>query len=123
LWRRANTAGALATIALGFGFTWAFDQFIKGQQGVYLHRAFFTWCFCVVVIALVSLLTPAPNPQPVDPIIWSPQYAKLPEEEKRRYHGWKDFRIWWLIFVGIIWAIYGIFLWFRFQHPVKMLPW
>ena len=49
--------------------------------------------------------------------------AIVPEEEKRRYHGWKDFRIWWLLFVSIILGIYAFFLWFRFQHPVKMLPW
>jgi len=42
---------------------------------------------------------------------------------QQRYQGIKDFRVWWLLFVGIILAIYGFFLWFRFQHPVKMLPW
>ena len=54
LWRRANTIGALTTIVAGFLFSMGFDYFIKGQQGVYLHRAFFTWCFCVIVMAFVS---------------------------------------------------------------------
>jgi SSS family solute:Na+ symporter len=162
LWRRANTPGALATIAAGFPFSMAFDYFIKGQQGVYLHRAFFTWCFCVIVMAVVSYITsgwrvrtprrteaeqqpPAPpadhvlsyaTPEPrssadgifssppredIDDILWSPAYARLPLEEKQRYHGIKDFRIWWLLFVAIILGIYGFFVWFRFQHPVKML--
>ena len=58
----------------------------------------------------------------IKPIIWTRQYARLPLEEKQRYRGIQDFRIWWLIFVGIILAIYAFFLWFRFQHPVKMLP-
>jgi SSS family solute:Na+ symporter len=123
LWRRANTPGALATIVSGFVFSWAFDRFIKGQQGVYLHRAFFTWCFCVLVMALVSYVTTPPPAEKVEPILWTPQYARLPEEEKRRYRGIKDFRIWWLLFIGIILGIYAFFLWFRFQHPVKMLPW
>src|SRR5438067_5177184 len=56
LWRRANTIGALATIVAGFLFSMAFDHYIKGQQGVYLHRAFFTWCFCVIVMTTVSAL-------------------------------------------------------------------
>src|SRR5205085_9158329 len=60
LWRRANTIGAYATIALGFVFSYLFDVFIKGQQGVYLHRAFFTWCFCVIVMAVFSLFTTPP---------------------------------------------------------------
>jgi SSS family solute:Na+ symporter len=123
LWRRANTPAALATILCGFLFSMAFDRFIKGQQGVYLHRAFFTWCFCVIVMAVVSLITEPPPAEKVAPILWTPQYARLPAEEKQRYRGVKDFRIWWLLFVGIILAIYAFFLWFRFQHPVKMLPW
>jgi solute:Na+ symporter, SSS family len=122
LWRRANTPGALVTIVAGFAFSFAFDQFIKGQQGVYLHRAFFTWCFCVFVMVLVSYFTMPPPIEKVRPIIWTRQYARLPLEEKRRYHGLKDFRIWWLLFVAIILAIYAFFLWFRFQYPVKMLP-
>src|SRR5205823_10851302 len=112
LWRRANTIGALATIVAGFLFSVAFDRYIKGQQGVYLHRAFFTWCFCVIVIVVVSYLTAPPPAEKVEPIIWNRRYARLPLEERRRYRGIKDFRIWWFIFVAIILAIYGFFLWF-----------
>src|SRR5205823_7687489 len=100
-----------------------FDQVVKGQQGVYLHRAFVTWVFCVIVMTVFSLITTAPPAGKVDPIIWSPRYAQLPPEEKRRYRGIKDWRIWWLLFVGTILAIYAGFLVFRFRHPVKMLPW
>jgi SSS family solute:Na+ symporter len=120
LWRRANTIGAWTTIIAGFLFSWAFDQFIKGQQGVYLHRAFFTWCFCVLVMSIVSGLTTPPPREQVEPILWTTKYARLPEELRRRYSGIKDFRIWWLLFVVCILFIYGFFLWFRFQHPVPM---
>lgn len=127
LWRRANTAGALATIVLGFLFTWFFDyytrNYLKAQQGVYLHRALLTWCFCVITMVIASLLTAPPPLEKIKTILWSPAYARLPLEEKARYRGLADFRIWWLLFVGIILGIYGFFLWFRFQHPVKMLPW
>ena len=37
--------------------------------------------------------------------------------EQARYSGWKDLRLWWLIFIGVALSIYGFFLWFRFQHP------
>jgi SSS family solute:Na+ symporter len=120
LWRRANTFGALATIILGFAITPVLDRYMPG---VYLHRAFFSWCFCVIVMAVASMVTAPPPAEKVAPIIWTRQYAKLPLEEKQKYHGIRDWRVWWLLFVGIILAIYGWFLWFRFQHPVKMLPW
>jgi SSS family solute:Na+ symporter len=114
LWRRANTQGALATIAAGFVFSWLFDIFVKGQKGVYLHRAFVTWCFCVITMAVVSYFTAPPPAEKIEPIIWSRKYAELPEEEKRRYHGWKDFRLWWLLFVAIILGIYAFFFWLQF---------
>ena len=50
-------------------------------------------------------------------IIWSPRYALLPQKLQAIYGGWKDFRLWWLIFVATCLSIYGFFLWFRFQHP------
>ena len=125
LWRRANAIGAWTTIITGFLFSALYDYLIGhlfgGQQGVYLHRAFFTWCFCVLVMAVVSSLT-APEPyEKVKPILWSPEYAKLPEALRQKYSGLKDFRIWWLLFVLCVLSIYGFFLWFRFQYPVKML--
>ena len=55
-------------------------------------------------------------------VVWSARYAALPEDQRRRYSGWKDWRLWWLVFVGSVLAIYSFFLWFRFQYPVKMLP-
>jgi SSS family solute:Na+ symporter len=117
IWRRASTAGALATIALGFAATPIVDRFFPG---VYLHRAFFSWVFCVLVMVIASLLTKAPAEEKIAPIIWSRRYAKLPPEEQQRYSGIKDFRIWWALFVGMILAIYAWFLWFRFQHPIPM---
>jgi SSS family solute:Na+ symporter len=120
LWRRGTVWAAYATIVLGFAFSLIVDQFIKG---VYLHRAFFTWCFCVIVFVVTSVLTPAPPREQVDPIIWSPSYASLPEDQRKRYRGLKDWRLWWLLFIGIVLAIYATFLWFRFQHPVPMFPW
>jgi SSS family solute:Na+ symporter len=118
--RRANTIGALVTIVMGFAASALYDLLWKGQSGVYLHRAIFTWCFCVLVMVIVSLLTTPEPAEKIEPILWSSRYARLPEDERRRYHGIKDYRLWWGLFVGIILTIYGWFLWFRIQHPVKM---
>jgi SSS family solute:Na+ symporter len=118
LWRRANGFGAVTTIFSGFAFTallaWKFTVLN------YYHRALVAWCFCVSVMAIASLLSDPPPLEKVAPVMWSPAYARLPLELRRRYHGIKDFRIWWGLMVGIILAIYGWFLWFRFQHPVPM---
>jgi len=71
----------------------------------------------MVVMIATSLLTPAPALEKTKNIIWSPSYAPLPRKEQQHYSGWKDLRLWWLIFIGTVLAIYAFFLWFRFQHP------
>jgi SSS family solute:Na+ symporter len=118
LWRRANAEGAVATICGGFTFTaflaWMFPSM------PYLHRALFAWCFCVVVMTFASLISPPPPVEKVAPVLWSPSYARLPEDLRHRYRGIKDFRIWWGLMVGSILSIYAWFFWFRLRHPVPM---
>jgi hypothetical protein len=65
----------------------------------------------IVMIATSFLTTPPPKEQ-VDPIIWNRSYLSLPPDERERYSGWKDFRIWWLVFIAAVLTIYGFFLWF-----------
>lgn len=123
LWRRANATAALATIITGFLFTWLLDSVLFPNiallipYNTYLHRALLAWIFCMAVMIVVSLLTAPPAREKTEGIIWSRSYAALPDEEQRRYHGWKDFRIWWVLFVAIILAIYAFFAWRRIQHP------
>ena len=80
----------------------------------FLHFAVVLFVICTVVLIGVSLVTAPPPPEKVDGIIWSWRYAKLPEELKQRYSGWRDYRIWWALFVLGILSIYGFFFWFQF---------
>jgi solute:Na+ symporter, SSS family len=121
LWRRANAAGAMATIVLGFVFTWVLDKVLFKRVPIlipygqaYQHRAIIAWAFCMTVMVVVSLLTPRPAAEQVDGIIWSWRIARMPQELRRRYAGWKDYRIWWAGFVLIILGIYATFFWFQF---------
>jgi SSS family solute:Na+ symporter len=123
LWRRATAKAAMMTIALGFPFT-MFVQFVLfpnvawlKPHANYLHRALISWMFCCVVMIVTSLLTEPPDPEKIKGIIWTPRYALLPPDQQAKYSGWKDFRIWWLIFVVIIWMIFGAFLVYRIRHP------
>jgi SSS family solute:Na+ symporter len=129
LWRRANATAAILTVALGFPFSafltlYAFPHvsFLK-PYNTYQHPAFVAWVGCMAIMIVASLLTAPPPREKTEGIVWSARYAALPEEERRRYSGWRDWRLWWILFVGSVLAIYAFFLWFRLRHPVKMLPW
>jgi SSS family solute:Na+ symporter len=121
LWPRANARGAMATIVLGFAFTWVLDKVLFKKVGflipygeAYQHRAIIAWAFCMMVMIVVSLATPRPSPEQVEGITWSWRIARMPAELSARYAGWKDYRIWWAGFVVTILGIYAFFFWFQF---------
>lgn len=127
LWRRANATAAIATIISGFMFLlllqkgiplvhvpplWDAITWLTPYKQAYQHSALITWIFCMIVMITTSLLTTPPPKEQVDRIIWNRSYLTLPPDERERYGGWKDFRIWWLAFIAAVLTIYGFFLWF-----------
>ncbi len=127
LWRRANGTAAIVTIISGFfflmlllkGIPFAHIPAIRDAipwlapyKMAYQHSALASWIFCMIVMVTTSLLTAPPPKEQVDQIIWNRSYLNLPPDLRAQYRGWKDFRIWWLLFVASVLAIYGYFIWF-----------
>ena len=119
LWRRANGTAAVATILSGFAFrmvlewvVWPRLPSLRDYQAAYQHGALVTWVFCMMVMVVVSLLTPPPATEQTQRIIWNRSYLHLPPDERTRYRGWKNYLLWWFVFVAIVLSLYGYFLWF-----------
>jgi SSS family solute:Na+ symporter len=138
LWRRANGSAAVVTIVSGFCFLWllqngislhiphVFDtdilplwdaiKWLTPYKKAYQHSALISWIFCMIVMIVTSLLTPPPPSEKVDEIIWNRSYLNLPPDERAQYRGWKNFILWWALFVAIVLSIYGFFLWFSLSR-------
>jgi SSS family solute:Na+ symporter len=119
LWRRANGTAAVATIVSGFVFrmiaewiVWPRLPQLREYQAAYQHGALITWLFCMLVMIVVSLLTRPPAIEQTQGVIWNRTFFDLPPGERDRYRGWKNFIVWWTLFVAIVLGIYGYFLWF-----------
>jgi SSS family solute:Na+ symporter len=118
LWKRANGTAAVTTMTAGSVFSWILLKFeLLGRFNTFNHRALATWLFCMAVMSVTSLLTAPPPKEKIEGIIWNKSFLMLPPEERAKYRGLKDWRIWWALFIGIVLAIYGFFLWHRIQHP------
>jgi SSS family solute:Na+ symporter len=118
LWRRANASAATLTILAGLAFSWALWKFeLLGGYNTFNHRAIVSWMFCMLVMVTVSLLTAPPPREQVESIIWNRSFLSLPSEERQKYRGLKDWRIWWVLMVGIVLSIYGFFAWYRIKYP------
>jgi SSS family solute:Na+ symporter len=118
LWRRANTIAAITTIVAGFAFSWALFRYqLLGDYNTFNHRALVAWIFCMAVMITTSLATAPPPREKTDGIIWNKSFLTLPPDEQQKYRGFKDWRVWWGIFVGIVLSIYAFFIWYRIRHP------
>jgi SSS family solute:Na+ symporter len=129
IWRRANGTAAIVTILTGFTFLlllqkgiafaqvpplWDAVPLLTPYKQAYQHSALLTWTFSMIVMIVTSLLTAPPSAEKTSGIIWNRSYLTLPESERLKYSGWKDFRVWWLLFVLSVLSIYGFFVWFNF---------
>jgi solute:Na+ symporter, SSS family len=135
IWRRANATAAVVTIVTGFLFLlllekglalrvpnvvdvqlmpplWEAITWLTPYKRAYQHSALLTWLFSMAVMITVSLATAPPPKVQVEKVLWNRSYLHLPPELQQQYSGWKDFRLWWFVFILIVLAIYGTFLWF-----------
>lgn len=118
LWKRANAFAAVMTMVLGFIFTALLTEFEwLGNYNTFNHRALVAWIFCMVVMVTASLLTAPPPKEKTDGITWNKSYLMLSADDQARHRGWQDWRLWWLIFVGIVLCIYAFFIYWRIRHP------
>jgi hypothetical protein len=90
---------------------WDAISWLTPYKRPYYHSALATWVVSMIVMILTSLATAPPPREQVERIIWNRSYLNLPPEERSRYRGWKDFRLWWFLFIATVLAIYGFFLW------------
>jgi solute:Na+ symporter, SSS family len=122
LWRRANGKAALATILLGLPFGLFLQQWIFAHVAPlhpydsYLHRALISWVFCMALMICVSLATAPPPAERTDGIIWRRQYAALPADQRARYSGWLDYRVWYFALIAVVCSFYILLLWFQFAR-------
>jgi len=118
LWKRANGKAAVTTMILGFVVSWSLWNFkLLGKYNTFNHRALVTWICSMLVMMIASLLTAPPTEEKIKGIIWNRSFLQLLPEDRAKYRGLKDWRIWWLLFVGIVLSIYGFFIVHRIQHP------
>jgi SSS family solute:Na+ symporter len=125
LWRRATAAAATAVLLFAFPYTWLVEFVLFKRVSWlmpfdnWLNRTFVVWATSMLLLVLVSWLTPAPDPERLRGMIWSWRYAALPPSERERNRGVRNLFLWWAIFIGMMAALYAYMMWFQFWGPVS----
>lgn len=121
LWKRATAAAATFVLIFGFPYTWFAESVLFRHIAIlvpynnWLNRTFLVWITCIVIMVAISFATKAPASEVVRDMIWSPQYARLPEKEQQHNQGLRNLALWWAVFVGIIALLYGYLIWFQLK--------
>ena len=123
LWRRATAQAATFVLIFGFPYT-AFVEYVLFKQlpvlrvfDNWLNRTFLVWITCMVLMVVISWITPAPRAEAVKGIIWSWRYMQLPPEERQHARGLRSLTLWWSLMIATMALLYGYVLWFQFFGP------
>ena len=123
LWRRTTAAAATFVLIFGFPYTAFVEYFLFKRVpwlmpfDNWLNRTFVVWFTSIILLVVISYFTKAPDPERIRGIIWSWKVARLPDSERHRNRGFRNLFMWWLIFIGIMAALYGFMFWFQFWGP------
>lgn len=111
LWKRTNTAGAIAGLVAGFaaGLVCFLDQTLKWSLPLlsqpilhsFLHRSLLVWIITVVVVVCVSLMTQAPGVEKIQGYIFG--------RSRQKWGGLKDYRTWAALLVVCTAALWWTF--------------
>ena len=105
LWRGATTAAANGTLVLGVAVGIALKIIgpslpapLAALATPFLNRALLNWVISMALLVGLSLLDGrrqgAARTERPD-LIWRPAFARLPDEDRRRFRGWQNFFLWW----------------------------
>ncbi len=125
LWKRANATAATAVLVLAFPYTWLVESVLFKRVSWlqpfdnWLNRTFVVWATCMALTVIISLLTRPPDPDRIRGMIWSWDYARLPEAEQTRNRGVRNLFLWWCLFVGTMAVLYAYVIWFQFWGPAS----
>jgi len=95
-WRRANSAGAVATIVTGLvagAVLFVLNEITETVSLHFLYIAPLLFVICVVAMVLVSLMTEPPEDEKVRSMTWSPQFFRDETAELAALPWYKNYRI------------------------------
>jgi solute:Na+ symporter, SSS family len=128
LWRRATAAAATIVLLFAFPYTALVENVLFKRVpwlmpfDNYLNRTFLVWATCMVLMAVISWLTPPPDPKQIQGIIWTWRAAALPEAERARNRGLRNLLLWYVLFIATMAALYAYVIWFQYWGPGKAIP-
>ena len=125
LWARTTAFAATFVLFFAFPYTVLVEYYLFKQVSWlipfdnWLNRTFLVWATSMLLLVVLSWLSPRPDPEKLKGIIWSWSTAKLPESERRRNRGLRSLLLWWCLFIGLMAALYAYMMWFQFWGPAS----
>lgn len=110
-WRRTNYAGAIAGLAGGLliQIGLAVALWAAGSTLHWLYVGALAQVLTMALIAVVSLATPPPTREQVEPFTWRPKWLSTYDDSGKRRPWWQQLKLWFAIYALAWCALYWRF--------------
>lgn len=100
-WKRTSYYGAIAGLAGGVAIQagLAAALYAGGIELHWLYTGAIAQALTMLLIALVSLFTPAPSPEQTTPFLWKASWLKSVGDDGRKRPWWKQVKFWLVLYV------------------------
>jgi len=112
LWKGATPIAGTLTLFIGFASIplvrfIVFPKTFLAPYDSFPHHTFMVFVLSILCVIGISLFTRPKPEEELQGVIWDKSALRLPEDERARYGGIRDFRLWWAIMVLIIVGLYA----------------
>lgn len=104
LWKRTTHAGAIAAGLLTIPLSLLIEYLFPGMP--FFNRTGIVFWSCMIVCAVVSLMTRPKPAAELAGLIWNRESLSLPEDQRKEQQGWRNPVIWWAIITVIVLYFY-----------------
>ena len=113
LWPRATPVAGTVTLIVGFTvflpavvfLIFPRVQFLAPYDN-FMHHTFAVFVLSVVLLVVVSLLTPPRPKEELQGVIWNKSALGILEHEKAHSRGFRSLTFWWALMCGVIVSLY-----------------
>ncbi len=106
MWKKITPAAATVTMIFGFIIVLPLTIFVNFPMipllqpyNSFMYHTFFVFCVSILILVILSFFTKPKAESELVGVIWTKSALRIPEDERKKYKGFRNLGIWWALMV------------------------